>query len=147
MGCDVLEVENLPRSPTEWVALAGIGFVVGVVSGFFGIGGGVIMVPALALLFGWDMTAAAGTSLAAMIPTAAAGAYKSYALGHVVWPVAGLIGVFGVIGSYTVGVPLIHSVEKCYSQEVLRRIFGVFLLVVALRMIGVFGWAWERIIH
>ena len=137
----------MPKSPIEWVAFAGIGFAVGVVSGFFGVGGGVIMVPALALVFGWDMTAAAGTSLAAMVPTAAAGAYKSYSLGHVVWPVAGLIGLFAVIGSYTVGVPLLHSLEKHCSQDVLRRAFGVFLLIVALRMIGVFAWLGARIAH
>lgn len=103
------------------------------------------MVPSLVLLFGWDLTAAAGTSLAAMVMTAFAGAYKSYLLGHVVWPVAGVIGVFAVMGSYLVGVPLINSMEKYYSQEFLRRIFGVLLLIVALRMIGVFTWLWNQL--
>ncbi len=139
-----LEVEDVLKSPTELVALAGIGFIVGVISGFFGIGGGVVMVPSLVLLFGWDLTAAAGTSLAAMVLTSFAGAYKSYLLGHVVWPVAGIIGAFSVIGSYLVGVPLIDSMEKYYSQEFLRRIFGFLLLIVALRMIGVFTWLWNQ---
>ncbi len=140
-----LEVEDVLKSPSEWFAFAGIGFLVGVISGFFGIGGGVIMVPSLALLFGWEMTAAAGTSLAAMVMTSFAGAYKSYLLGHVVWPVAGVIGAFSIIGSYLVGVPLIDSMEKYYSQEFLRRIFGILLLIVALRMIGVFSWLWNQL--
>jgi uncharacterized membrane protein YfcA len=135
------------KTPLEWLALTSIGFAVGVFSGFFGIGGGIIMVPALALVFRMDMAAATGTSLAAMVLAAIAGSIKSASLGHVQWELAGAIGVCAMLGTYLVGVPLIDFMQKHCSQEALQRLFGILLLIVSLRMMGVFSWVWQRVGH
>jgi len=108
-----------------------IGLVAGIASGLIGIGGGIIVVPCLIYLFGFSQHAAQGTTLAMMIPPIGLlAAWAYYKNGHVNLPVAGLICLGFILGGYlgarfTVGLP----------EVILRKIFGVCLLVISGYMI------------
>lgn len=110
------------------IAAHGIG--VGVLTGVVGVGGGFLIVPALTLLSGLPMKLAIGTSLAIV-------AAKSYAgfLGYmgsvpIDWATMGAFTAVTIAGSFA-GTRLAHRV----SQEVLKRSFGGFLVVVASYML------------
>jgi uncharacterized membrane protein YfcA len=108
-----------------------VGLLGGVVSGMLGIGGGIIMVPALAFLFGLSQHQAQGTTLALMVPPIGLlAAWTYYKAGFVDIKIAAFVclGFFfgGLIGAkLVVGLP----------DPILRRIFGVVLLIVAIKMI------------
>lgn len=111
------------------IRLAVIGLVIGFFSGLFGVGGGIILVPLLIVVLGFDQRRASGTSLAAVLPTAIAGTV-AYALhGSVDW-IAGAILAAGAILGALLGTWLLHHTH----QRALRWIFIVFLLLVAARM-------------
>ena len=79
--------------------LAGVGVASGFLSALFGVGGGVIVVPTLVLLLGFDTKAATGTSLAAIGITAVAGAFSFSLFDHVHWNSAALVGLPALAGS------------------------------------------------
>lgn len=79
--------------------LAGVGFIVGVLSGLLGVGGGVIVVPVLMLLFGASDLVAKGTSLLMMIPTALTGTIANHRRGNVDLRAAAVVGTLAVIAS------------------------------------------------
>jgi uncharacterized membrane protein YfcA len=108
----------------------GIGLVAGVASGVAGIGGGVIMVPAMVFLLGMNQHIAEGTSLMAILFTAVAGTRVNLRNHRVDLRQATLIGVGGVI-SALIGVRFALGM----SSETLTRVFGVFVALVGLRMI------------
>jgi len=108
----------------------GIGLVAGVASGVAGIGGGVIMVPAMVFLLAMDQHLAEGTSLMAILFTAVAGTRVNLRNRRVDLRQATIIGVGGVL-SALVGVRLALGL----SSESLTRVFGVFVALVGLRMI------------
>jgi uncharacterized membrane protein YfcA len=105
------------------------GLVVGLVSGVIGVGGGVLMVPMMVLGFGYPQHLAQGTSLAAIVPTAAIGAWTHHRQGNVVWRAAILMGLAGVFGAIA-GAFIALSLPK----EALARLFGAFLLFSAWRL-------------
>ena len=109
----------------EIVALA-LGFLAGVLSGLFGVGGGVLFVPTLVLVLGLTQVHAEATSLLAIIPTAIVGAWRQRRHGNVEWRPAILIGI-GSIGGAEGGV----VIARALPEDVLRRLFGVLMLVVA----------------
>ncbi len=102
-----------------------VGVAGGLLSGMFGIGGGTIIVPALVLWLGVQQKLAAGTSVAAILPTSVVGA-TSYALqGHVDW-IAALCIAAGVIGGAQVGTLLLAKLPT----GVIQWSFMAFLAVV-----------------
>ncbi len=113
-----------------------VGIAVGLLSGCLGIGGGVIMVPAIHLLWGKDMQTAAGTSLTAMVAGALAGAARHIGFGNVDWPIAAGLAVGTIVGAYALGAPL----AECLPSDTLRKIFGVVMFLFGLRMMGAFAW-------
>jgi uncharacterized membrane protein YfcA len=114
----------------ELVLLAAVfGVLVGVASAMFGIGGGVIMVPFLVLVLGETQHVAEGTSLLVVVPTAIAGVVAHHRRGYVDFKRAGAMAVTGVFGGF-VGARFALSVDA----ETLQKAFGVFILVMALRM-------------
>ena len=116
------------------VIWAAIGLVAGVLSGLLGVGGGVIMVPAMVALLAFTQQQAQGTSLAAIVPAALAGAVVyHFRGGHVQWPVAVAMGLAAMVGSWLLGAPLATKLDA----DLLKRLFGVLLIVVGLRMAGV----------
>ncbi|MFC1566801.1 TSUP family transporter [bacterium] len=108
-----------------------IGLFAGVVSGLIGIGGGIIVVPSLIYIFGFSQYAAQGTTLAMLIPPIGIlAAWTYYKHGHVNVSVAALICVGFVLGGLVGSKLAIGS-----SEIVLRRIFGVCLMMIAGYMI------------
>jgi len=114
------------------VIAAAIGAAAGVLSGIFGIGGGVVIVPALILLAGFSVTQAAGTSLAALLlPVGALGAIEYWRAGLVDVRVAEILAAGLLIGAYLgarVGISL--------PAETVQRGLGVLLLVIGIRFIA-----------
>ncbi|MFT4228985.1 MAG: sulfite exporter TauE/SafE family protein [Microbacterium sp.] len=113
------------RGPRAVLAFIGIGLGAGLLSGLFGVGGGTVIVPLLVLLLRFDQRLAAGTSLAAIVPTATVGVV-SYALhGSVAWIPALILAAGAVVGAQ-IGTWLLPRV----SQTLLRWCFVGFLAVV-----------------
>jgi uncharacterized protein len=117
-------------TPAEIALLLGIGLAAGVLAGLLGIGGGVLMVPAMVLLAGFAQHVAQGTSLLVIIPAAAAGSITHYRHGRLTLRDAGLLAAGGVIGA------LIGSLTALSLDEgLLQRLFAVLILIVAGRML------------
>lgn len=108
-----------------------LGLVVGVLAGALGIGGAVFVVPALVYIFGWEQHMAQGTTLAMLVPPIGILAVLSYyKAGHVDFRVAALLCVGFIAGGYFGGL-----LANQLPSESLRRIFGVALLLMSLKMI------------
>lgn len=110
----------------EVVAAIVIGLLAGALGGLFGVGGGLIFVPALVLLFDFGQVEAEATSLLAIIPVVIAGTWRQHLYGNVRWRTALIIGVVAVAG-----VELGVLTAKSLPEETLQRLFGSLLLVVA----------------
>lgn len=108
------------------LVLGGIGVASGFLSALFGVGGGVIVVPALVLLLRFDTRSATATSLAAIGITALAGTFSFSLFDHVHWDSAALVGLPALVGSIA-GVRL----QERISSKVLTRLFAVFIVAVA----------------
>lgn len=116
---------RVARTPLFFLTCIGVGLLAGLLSGLFGVGGGTVIVPLLVLILKFDQRLAAGTSLAAIVPTAAVGVI-SYALsGSVAW-VAGLILAAGAVLGAQLGTWLLARLPI----TVLRWGFVAFLVVV-----------------
>jgi uncharacterized membrane protein YfcA len=112
-----------------WIAV--IGLVAGVAGGMFGIGGGAIMVPAMVLLLGLSQKMATGTSIAAQIlPIGLLGAMVYYKEGHVNLKWAVLLAL-GLLVGFLFGAKLAN--HKFMTDLMLKKSYGVFLLVIGLR--------------
>ena len=113
-----------------WLIFLLIGLGAGVLSGLFGIGGGVVIVPALIFLARMQPQTATGTSLAALLlPVGALGAWEYYKTGNLNIAAAGLIALGLFIGA---GFGARWSLTL--STMALRRAFAVFLALIAIRM-------------
>ncbi|GAC1650868.1 MAG: hypothetical protein NVS4B3_10350 [Gemmatimonadaceae bacterium] len=110
--------------------LLAIGLAAGVLSGVFGIGGGVVIVPALLLLVRMQPQTATGTSLGALLlPVGALGAWTYYKAGHLDFRAALLIACGLLVGAY-LGAQLAQGM----SPVTLKRLFAAFLVLVAARV-------------
>ncbi len=111
--------------------LLAIGLVAGVLSGMIGIGGGIVMVPAMVYFLGLDQHTAQGTSLAMMLlPVGILGVYNYYNQGNVEVKHALVLAITFVVGGYF-GSKYSLSVD----QSLLKKIFGGIMMLVALKMI------------
>jgi uncharacterized protein len=108
------------------IAAIALGLLAGVAAGFFGVGGGILFVPTLVLAFGLGQLEAEATSLAAILPTVAAGAWRQHRYGNVQWRTAGMLGVVAVVG-----VELGVRVADSLPEDVLQRLFALLLFGVA----------------
>jgi uncharacterized membrane protein YfcA len=109
---------------TVLVAVA-LGFAAGVLAGTFGVGGGILFVPTLVAL-GLTQLEAEATSLLAILPTVAAGAWRQRGYGNVRWRAAAAVGLASVPG-VVLGAWL--AIEL--GNELLRTLFGLLVLAVA----------------
>lgn len=114
-----------PRSTRFFVVCIAVGLAAGLLSGLFGVGGGTVIVPLLVLFLHFDQRLAAGTSLAAIVPTATVGVISYAVHGSVAWVPAIILAVGAVIGAQ-IGTWLLAKI----SQTVLRWGFVAFLVVV-----------------
>lgn len=111
------------------IAVLLTGLVAGFVSSMVGIGGGVIIVPALVLVLGMSQKMAQGTSLAALsMPIAFIAAYNYHKAGYVDWKIALLMVATFVIGGYF-GSKLAIGLE----MGVVKKIFAVLMIALAVK--------------
>src|SRR6266849_4602300 len=115
-------------APRDYALIAGGGLIVGVASGVTGVGGGILIVPLLSLGFGIGQRVAQGTSLVAVLPTAAIGAFTHHRGGNVDLRAAIWMGGAGAPAAL-VGAAL----ALWLPQRALGGLFGIFLLFAATR--------------
>lgn len=122
-------IKKKPMSISFLLAVLTIGLLAGLMSSLVGIGGGIIVVPALALWLGFSQISAQGTSLAMLsMPVALVAALNYSRQGHVDWKVAVILALSFVVGGF-LGSKFALSLEA----SVVKKIFAVFMIVVALK--------------
>lgn len=108
-----------------------IGLITGIFAGMLGIGGAIIMVPALVYILGLSQQTAQGTSLAVMLPPIGIiAALNYYKAGHVNIKFALILAVCFIAGSY-----FGSKISLSLSESMLKKIFGILLLAVAMKML------------
>ncbi len=107
-----------------------IGLVGGLFAGLFGVGGGIVFVPTLALGLGLPQIHAEATSLLAILPTAVVGSWRQHRYGNVDLRAGATIGIASIAG-VQLGVVLAEALP----EATLRRLFGVLLLVTAAHLV------------
>lgn len=117
-------------SAAEIVELVGVGLAAGVLAGLFGVGGGIVFVPGLVLIADLGQLDATATSLAAMIPAVAVGAWRQTGYGNVRWRPAILVGLTSVAG-----VAGGTALAEALSEDVLRTLFAALLIITAARLV------------
>ncbi|NUN10543.1 MAG: sulfite exporter TauE/SafE family protein [Ignavibacteriaceae bacterium] len=110
--------------------LLGIGLAAGLTSGLLGIGGGIIIIPMLVGLLGFTQQGAQGTSLGLLLmPIGILGVMNYYKAGHVNIKAALFMATTFVIGSY-----LSSKVAVQLPEVIIKKIFGVFLFIYAIKL-------------
>ncbi len=106
-----------------------IGLAAGFMSSMVGIGGGLVIVPALVFLCGMDQKTAQGTSLFMLsLPVAAVGAYAYFRNGNVNWQASLLIAATFLVGGYFGGL-LANKLET----TTIKKVFAIFMIVIAIK--------------
>ncbi len=118
-------------NPTTIILLMVIGLTAGLLSGLIGIGGGVVMVPLFLILLNYNQHQAQGMSLAVMLPPVTLLAVLNYNKAGVInWKMALIVSVCFVIGGY-----LGSKMALKIDNYILKKIFGVVMLIIAFKMI------------
>lgn len=127
-----LEVTGNPKVISGLIAVEFLilGIVSGVLSGLLGVGGGIVMVPAMIILFSMPTAIAKGTSLVAVIPTAIIGTYRNKGRNNVDLKLAANIGLAGVISSF-----LASKVSLVLNEQLSNQLFAGLLIIVAIKLI------------
>ncbi|RLD43889.1 MAG: sulfite exporter TauE/SafE family protein [Bacteroidetes bacterium] len=108
-----------------------IGLAAGILSGFAGVGGGVIIIPALIFLLGMTQFEAQGTSLALMIPPIGIlAAMNYYKEGYINWRYAAILAIFFFVGGY-IGSKMALTIP----QNIVKKGFAVFIIVIGVKML------------
>ncbi len=115
----------------EYALVLAIGLAAGILGGFFGVGGGILIVPALVLLLAVDQHTAIGTSLAALLPPVGLlGAYEYYKHDNVNVAYAALLAAGILLGAYF-GAKIAVDI----AGPMLRKAFAVFLIFISIRLL------------
>lgn len=112
------------------VALVLIGLVTGTLAGLLGIGGGVVMVPAMIVFFSELNVVAKGTSVTVIIPTAIMGTWRNWKADNIDLRVATIVGSGGIVSAVVGGI-----IADRMSQDLSNILFASLVLVVAIRMV------------
>ena len=116
---------------TEILLLILVGLAGGVLSGVVGLGGGVVIVPALVYIMGYNQHLAQGTTLAMMLPPIGVLAViHYYNKGHVDFKVAGILCIGFLVGAF-----FGSKIATSLPEATLKRVFGCILVILALKMI------------
>jgi len=136
----------------QFALMSFFAFLVGIFSSMIGVGGGFIVVPMLNMVFGFSMRLAVGTSLVMVVFTAFSSTFAYVRQERIDYR----LGLVMAVGSVP-GALLGSSVVKLLPDKTLGAIFGIFLVVIALRMFlgsetarkksGPRRWGWSRRIH
>lgn len=120
----------LHKCAMQYLYAALIGLVGGAASGMFGIGGGIVMVPAMIFLLQQEPKVAVGTSLAVIVPTAIIGSFRHHGFANVDWRIVLMLAPTALIGGWF-GPQLAEAI----SNLALKRAFGCVLLLAAARLL------------
>ena len=123
MGRDALSVAGA-------IALVGIGFLTGLLAGLLGIGGGVVLVPAMVVLFSMLPVIAKGTSVAVIVPSALVGTLRNRSKRNADLPTAAAIGIAGILSAIVGGI-----VSDGIGADISNFMFALLLVVVAMLQI------------
>ena len=115
---------------TQIVEAVMLGFAAGILSGMFGVGGGILFVPTLGIVLGLTQLASQATSLAAMIPVVVLGAWRQSRHGNVDWRAAAVLGL-----TSGAGVVAGAAIAKSLPEDTLRTLFAILLLLVAVQLV------------
>lgn len=108
-----------------------VGIAAGILSGLVGVGGGIIIVPALVYFIGFSQKTAQGTSLAMiMLPVGIFGVMQYYKQGHVDFKIVGLLAIGFLAGSF-----FGSKIALSISQETLKKVFAVLMILIAIKML------------
>ncbi len=122
-------VMKTSRTPQQWISLAAIGLAAGFLSGMFGVGGGILIVPGLVFVLHFQQKLASGTSLAAIVPLSIVGVISYAALGAVSVPAALLVAAGSIAGA-RVGTRLLQVIRP----KPLQVVFALFMIVVIISL-------------
>ena len=114
-------------------ALVVTGFLTGILAGLLGVGGGIVMVPAMVVGFGIPAAVAKGTSLAVIIPTSIMGTLRNRSNSNVDLRLAAVVGIAGVVSAY-----LASKISVGLAETTSNWLFALLLTAVALRMMWQF---------
>ncbi len=113
------------------IILSLIGLLAGIIAGGMGVGGGIIIVPALVLIFGMSQHHAQGTSLAVLLPPISLLAvFKYHKDGYIDYKFALILALAFFLGSYLGGIFAVNLPAKT-----LKKIFGILMLLAGIKMI------------
>ena len=108
-----------------------VGLAAGILGGMVGIGGGIIIVPALIYLLGFSQLSAQGTSLALlMFPVGILGVIQYYKQGHVDFSIVIILALGFVMGSF-----LGSKISLSIPQDLVKKFFAILLIVIAFKML------------
>ncbi|MFN8360676.1 MAG: sulfite exporter TauE/SafE family protein [Candidatus Kapaibacterium sp.] len=114
----------------NFIIIALIGIVGGMLSGFLGLGGAVVIIPALVLFLGYSQQMAQGTTLLMLVmPVGSLAAYQYYKAGNADIKTAVILGVAFFISAFISAKYVSHI-----PQDILRKIFAVVLVMIAIKM-------------
>lgn len=118
------------RSAVYWIKIALVGFFAGIINGLFGAGGGTIIVPSLTFIFGISQHKSHATAISIILPFTIISSIIYYKYGFTQLDVTLKVAIGGIIGSYIGSKSLRH-----FSANHLRKVFGIFMILAALRMV------------
>jgi hypothetical protein len=119
------------KGMTEIIVLLAVGLAAGFLSGMVGVGGGIIIVPALVYFLGFSQQAAQGTSLfMLLLPTGIFAVLNYYQKGYVEWKVALIIASTFLLGGF-LGSKLAISL----NQDTIKKVFAAFMVVIGIKML------------
>lgn len=123
---------KLPKMDVSFILIVLlVGAIAGMLGGMIGIGGGLVIVPALVYFLGFSQHSAQGTSLGLiMLPVGILGVWQYYKQGHVDFRVVGLLAVGFVVGSY-----FGSKWALSLPQDTIKKAFAVLMILVALKML------------
>ena len=108
-----------------------VGIAAGMLSGLVGVGGGIIIVPALVYFIGFSQKSAQGTSLGLiLLPVGILGVLQYYKQGHVDFKVVGILAIGFLAGSF-----FGSKIALSISQETLKKVFAVLMILIAVKML------------
>lgn len=128
-----MQKKPIPMTVQLIVLLSIIGLLAGILSGLVGVGGGIIIVPALVFFLGFTQKEAQGTSLGLLLlPIGILAVVNYYQKGLIDVKVVGIMAL-----TFTLGGFLGSKIALAISETALRRIFAVVLFYTGLKMLGV----------
>jgi uncharacterized protein len=108
-----------------------VGIAAGILGGLVGVGGGIIIVPALVYFIGFSQKTAQGTSLGLiMLPVGILGVLHYYKQGHVDFKVVGILAIGFFVGSYYGS-----KIALSLPQETIKKIFAILMVLIAIKML------------